>query len=290
MIYTSGKVSLFLMGSLYSIVGLLLVTRRDGSHRVKIFHGQAYIDCAVDGDNDPNTCVSDFSVEKTFNFNAGYMFGSSLLLSGFFQILQAFLHKSHHYSRISYLDSIFATSLMTFSVAVVTGNQGMSSLILMVLNTFMYETGIYLHDIGFWMGKAIDPYNFRGRYLLLVALNGITLGVNIVALIEYWSVSKIPAFIPVIGVSWYIHFIMMRFFTFRYFYATLPSIIRKAKREERSMFKTDQDLDRYYAVRKEDQYVVDWFDSWKNGINFFFKMVVSLTFYLGTQTIKITYV
>lgn len=289
MIYISGKLSLLIMGILYSIVGLLLVTRRDGAHRVKIFHGQAYIDCAVDGDDDPDTCVSDFTVEKTFNFNAGYVFGSSLLMSGFFHVVQAFIHESHHYSKLSYVDALLSTSLMTFCVAVVTGGQGMSTLVLMILNTAMYEIGIYLHDMGFWEGKANDPYNYRGRYLLLVTLNAITLGVNIVALTEYWWVSSIPVFIPMIGLTWYLHFIMLRFFSYRYFYATLPSIIRKAQREERSMFKTDGDLTRYYAVRKEDQYVIDWFDSWKNGINFFFKMFVSLTFYLGTNSIKITY-
>lgn len=269
-------------------MGLLLVTRRNGSHLVKLFYGQAYIDCAVDGDNDPNTCISDFSVKKTFNFNGGYMFGSSLLLSGFFSLLQTFLHKQHHYSKILYLDSIFATSLMTFSIAVVIGNRNLSTLLLMVLNTFMYEISIYLHDIGFWTGKIIDPYNFRGRYILLIVLNGITLGVNIVALIEYWSTSKIPAFIPVMGVAWYFHFIMIRFFSYRYFYATLPLIIKKVSREERSMFKMDQDLDRYYVIKKEDPYVVDWFDSWKGGINFFFKMLVTLTFYFGTHVFKIT--
>lgn len=290
MIYISGKVSLLVMSVLYGSLGIMLLTRRDMVHRVKIFHGQAYIDCSVDGDNDPNTCVSDFTVEKTFNFNAGYSFGGSLLISSLMSLGQAFFHKPHMYSTFSYLDSLFGTSLMTFSVAVVTGGQGMSTLILMILNTAMYETGIYLHDKGFWDGQAGDTYNYRGRYLLLVTLNFITLSVNIAALIEYWSVSHIPTFIPMVGVAWFIHFIMMRYFTFRYFYATLPTIIKKSKKEERSMFKTDdKGVTRYYVISKEDPFAVDWLDSWKGGINLFFKLFVALIFYVGTNTIKITY-
>jgi hypothetical protein len=277
------------MGVVYGIVGLLIITRRNLSHRVKIYHGQAYIDCAVDGDSDPNTCVSDYTVEKTFTFNAGYSFGTSLLLSSFFHFVQAAVHEKHHYSKVSYLDALLSTSLMTFSIAVITGSQGLSALILMILNTIMYEVGIYVHDMEFWKGLAVEPYQFRIRYLMLISLNATTLGVNVAALIEYWSVSHIPVFIPLIGVSWYLQFIMLRFFTYRYFYATLPSIIRSAQREERSMFKSG-DVDRFHAIRKEDQYVIDWFDSWKGGISFFFKIFVTLIFYVGTNAIQITYV
>jgi len=280
------------MSVLYASMGLMLVTRRDMAHRVKIFHGQAYIDCAVDGDDNSNTCVSDFTVEKTFNFNAGYSFGASLLVSALMSFGQSFFHREHMYSTLSYVDSVIGTSLMTFSVAVVTGGQGMSTLILMILNTTMYEIGIYLHDIGYWNGQAADTYNYRGRYILLVMLNFITLGVNIAALVEYWLISSIPAFIPLIGLTWFLHFIMMRFFTFRYFYGTLPGIIKKSRREERSMFKDSGDdtgVTRFYVVNKEDEFVIDWFDSWKGGINLFFKLFVSITFYVGTNTIKITY-
>lgn len=292
MIFISGKISLLVMGILYGVVGILLVTRRDMAHRVKIFHGQAYIDCDVDGDNDSNTCVSDFTVVKTFNFNAGYSFGGSLLISSILTLTQSIFHKGHMYSKLSYLDSLLGTTLMTFSVAVVTGGQGLSTLILMILNTAVYEIGIYVHDMGFWKGQASDPYNFKTRYALLTTLKMITMGVNLTALIEYWTVSEIPAFIPLMGLSWFGHFLMLRYFTFRYFYGTVPVILGKAQKEERSMFKSSGDdtgVTRYFVISKEDPFVIDWFDSWKYGITLFFKLFVSLVFYVGTNAIKIEY-
>lgn len=290
MIYVSGKLSLFVMAVTYAVMGGLLVLRRDEAHRVKIYHSQAYIDCDVDGDNDPHTCVSAFTVIKAFSFNAGYVFGASLVISSILALIQMGLQKNHMYSRIYYVDTIISNSLMTFAVAVVTGIQGLFTLILMMLNTIMYEAGIYIHDRGYWTGKASEPYDNKGRLFILMLLNFTTLSVNVAALIEYWHVSNIPAFIPLIMLTWFSHFLMLRFFTFRYFYGTMSAVLKRGLKTERTLFKGEAtELSRYEVVVKEEPFVVDWFDSWKNGINFFFKLVVVLSFFVGTNEIKIYY-
>lgn len=292
MIYISGRFSLFIMAVCYAVVGGLLVLRRDEAHRVKIYHSQAYIDCDVDGDDDPYTCVSGYTVVKTMSFNAGYVFGSSLVISSILSMIQMGLQKNHDYSRIYYVDTIVSNSIMTFAVAVVSGIQGLFTLILMMLNTTMYETGMYLHDKGFWESNAGVQYRNKSRLIVLILLNGITLSVNVAALGEYWSVSDIPSFIPLLTLMWVIHFLLLRFFCFRFFYGTMSSLVKRGLKGERdTLFKSEggTELTRYQVAIKEDPFVVDWFDSWKNGINFFFKMAIALSFYIGTNNIKIYY-
>ena len=277
----------------YAIMGGFLVLRRDNAHRVKIYHSRAYINCDVDGDNDPYTCISDYTVVRTFSFNAGYVFGSALVLSSIFSIIQMGLQKKHVYSTIYYADTIISNSLMTFAVAVVSGIQGMFPLILMMMNTTMYESGIYLHDMGFWNSPANKPYNNRGRLLILILLNFFTLSVNVFAVIDYWSVSKIPVFIPMVMLIWFAHFIMLRFVSFRYFYGTMLAVLKRGIKSERmSFFDKDEagsGITKYQLVVKEEPFSIDHFDSWKNGINFFFKMTVAATFFIGTNNVKIYY-
>ena len=294
--YKSGRVSLLVLAIIYAVVGGLLIVRRDEVHRVKVYHGQAYIDCAVDNDDDPYTCVSDYTVIKLFSFNAAYVFGASLILSSIFAIIQMAVQVDHMYSTVYYVDTMFTNSLMTFAVAVVTGVQSTSTLVLMMLNTIMYETGMYIHDVGFWKSSSTVPYNRRGRLLIYITLNFITLAVNLAALIEYWHVSTIPLFIPLIMLMWFIHFIMLRYFTFRYFYGTSAGIMKRGLKSERiSLFgegegtPAGEGKTRYEVVSREADFAIDWHDSWKNAINFFFKVSVGIIFYVGTNRVKIVY-
>lgn len=293
MIYITGRISLFVMAALYITLGALLVIRKDDAHRVKIYHSQAYIDCDVDGDNDSSTCVSDYTVVKTLAFNAGYVFGSSLLVSGLISLTQMLIREDHVYSSVFYIDTLISNSIMTFAVAVVSGIQGLFTLILMMLNTLMYEAGIYLHDKWFWETSVNCPYRNKAKLAVLIILNAITLGVNVAALIDYWTVSQIPAFIPILMLLWVIHFFFLRYFSYRYFYSTLAGIINTSRKSERnSLFQksqTEEGLTRYEVIVKEDPMVIEWFDTWKNGINFFFKAAIGLTFYIGTNSVKITY-
>lgn len=290
----SGRLSLIVLAAAYAVMAGALILRRDTAHRVKVYHGQAYIDCAVDGDDNPYTCVSDYTVLKLFSFNAAYVFGAALMVSAVFCVIQMGYQRRHEYSVVYYADSLLSNSIMTFAVAVVTGVQSSSALLLMAINTVMYEVGMYYHDVGYWAadaGTGACPSSAT-RFTLYVVLNFITLSVNLVATAEYWHVSAIPAFIPLIMLTWFTHFIMLRFFTFRYFYGTLPSVLRRAADgETASLFKsTTSPPTTYDVVRREDPYSVDWQDSWKNGLNFFFKVAVAAIFFVGTSEVEITYV
>lgn len=292
MIYITGRLSNLVLAVSYALMGGFLVLRRDDAHRVKIYHSRAYINCDVDGDDDPSTCVSDYTVVRTFSFNAGYVFGSALVISSILAIIQMGLQKNHNYSRVYYVDTIISNSLMTFAVAVVSGIQGMFPLILMMMNTTMYEAGIYLHDIGYWKSPASKPYNNKAKLFVLILLNFFTLSVNVFAVIDYWSVSAIPVFIPMVMLIWFTHFIMLRFFCFRYFYGTLSAALKRGIKSERDSFfdkGSETQLTKYELIVKEDPYIIDWFDSWKNGINFLFKLTVAATFFIGTNNVKIYY-
>ena len=135
MIYITGRLSNLVLAVSYALMGGFLVLRRDDAHRVKIYHSRAYINCDVDGDDDPSTCISDYTVVRTFSFNAGYVFGSALVISAILALVQMGLQKNHMYSRVYYIDTIISNSLMTFAVAVVSGIQGMFPLVLMMMNT-----------------------------------------------------------------------------------------------------------------------------------------------------------
>lgn len=293
MIYFSGRISNLIMALAYSVMGALLVLRRDDAHRVKIYHSRAYINCDVDGDDDPYTCISDYTVVRTFSFNAGYVFGSALVLSTIFALIQMGLQKRHVYSSIYYIDTIISNSLMTFAVAVVSGIQGMFPLILMMMNTTMYEAGIYLHDIGFWNSPANKPYNNKRKLFVLILLNFFTLAVIVFAVIDYWSVSKIPVFIPIVALVWFVHFIMLRFVSFKFFYGTMLTVLKRGIKSERDSFfdkgEVGNGITKYQLIVREEPFSVDHFDSWKNGINFFFKMTVAATFFIGTNNVKIYY-
>lgn len=274
-----------------------MVIRRDDAHRVKVYHGQAYIDCNVDGDNNTSTCLSDFTVVSAFRFNAGYVFGSALCIAAMLSLVELLNHKHHMYSKIYYYDSIIVNSLLTFAIAVVCGTQEASTLILLILNTIMYEAAIYIHDIGFWTTGTFVGYNHWGRISVLILLNVVTWVVILVGLIEYWSKSssQIPSFVPVIGIFGFLHMSLIRFFHYRYFYGTVPSkIIDVGDKESQNLFGKEKynmksSRSKYDTLIKVDPFVVDWGDSWKNVINLTFRFVMGLTFFVGTNTIKITY-
>ena len=293
MVYFSGRISNLIMATSYAVMGGLLVLRRDEAHRVKIYHSRAYINCDVDGDDDPYTCISDYTVVKTFSFNAGYVFGSALVISAILSLIQMGLQKSHVYSTVYYTDTVISNSLMTFAVAVVSGIQGMFPLILMMMNTTMYEAGIYLHDMGYLNSLAGEPYNNKAKLFVLILLNLFTLSVNIFAVIDYWAVSVIPAFIPMVMLIWFTHFIMLRFVSFRFFYGTTSAILKRGMKSERDSFFKNKgdgsDITKYQVILKEEPFSIDHFDSWKNGINFFFKMTIAATFFVGTNNVKIYY-
>jgi magnesium-transporting ATPase (P-type) len=293
--YFSGKLSQLIKFTCYSIIGGMMVLRRDDAHRVKVYHGQAYIDCNVDGDNDPNTCLSDFTVLSSFRFNAGYVFGSAFCIAAVLSLVELLKHKQHAYSVIHYYDAIIVNSLITFGIAVICGTQELSTLVLLGLNTFMYEAGIYVHDIGYWNSGTFEGYKHWGRISVLMLLNIITWAVILTGLIEYWSKSNIPKFIPTLGVFGMIHIIMLRIFHYRFFYGTVPGkIVDVSDKEAQKLFddkpySTKASQTKYETLVKVKPFVVDWGDSWKNIINLTFRMVIGLVFFVGTNTIKITY-
>lgn len=293
--YFSGKLSQLIKFTCYSVIGGMLVLRRDDAHRVQVYHGQAYIDCKVDGDNDPNTCLSDFTVVSSFRFNAAYVFGSAFCISALFSLIELLLHKEHMYSVVYYYDAILVNSLLTFGIAVICGTQELSTLVLLALNTFMYEAGIYVHDMGFWKSGTFVGYNHWGRISVLILLNVITWLVILSGLIEYWSKSDLPKFIPTLGIFGIVHMIMLRTFHYHYFYGTVPAkISRVSDKESQKLFDNEPynaraSQTKYESLVKVDPFVVDWADSWKNIINFSFRTIIGLVFYIGTNTMKITY-
>lgn len=295
MLHFSGKVSLLLKFICYAIIGIFMITRRDNSHRVKVYHGQAYIDCNVDNDNNSDTCLSDFTVLSAFRFNAGYVFGSAFCIAALLSLYEVLRHKQHMYSTVYYFDAIIVNSIITFGIAVLCGTQELSTLVLLVLNTFMYEAGVYVHDIGYWNSSTFEGYNHWGRISVLILLNVITWGVILSGLVEYWAKSDIPKFIPMLGIVGMIHMIMLRTLHFRFFYGTVPGkIVNVSDQESQKLFDTKPysakaSQTKYTTLVKTDPYVVDWGDSWKNIINITFRVFVGLVFYVGTDTIKITY-
>lgn len=295
--YFSGKLSQIIKFSCYSVLGGLLVLRRDYAHRVNVYHGQAFIDCDVDGDNNPDTCLSDFTVISAFRFNAGYVFGAALCLSAIFSLVELLYQKNHMYSKVYYLDAIVVNSLMTFGIAVVCGTQEAATLVLLMLNTFMYEAAIYIHDIGFWSSGTFEGFSHWGRISVLILMNFVTWSVILAGLIEYWakSSSQIPSFIPVLGIFGFVHMLLLRTFHYRYFYGTVPGkIIDVSDKESQKLFdnepyNTKSSQTKYETLLKVNPFVVDWGDSWKNILNLGFRFSVALAFFIGTNTIKITY-
>lgn len=295
--YFSGKLSQLIKFTCYSVLGGLLVLKRDDAHRVKVYHGQAYIDCDVDGDDNPDTCLSDFTVISAIRFNAGYVFGAALCIAAMLSLAELLYHKQHVYSKIYYYDAIVVNSLLTFGIAVICGTQEIATLILLMLNTFMYEAAIYVHDMGFWESGTFEGYNHWGRISILILLNFVTWVVILAGMIEYWakSSSQIPVFIPIIGIVGFIHMIFMRLFHYRYFYGTVPGKIVDVSDKESQQLFDDKPYNKkasqtkYETLTKVNPFVVDWGDSWKNILNIVFRFIVGLTFIVGTNSIKITY-
>lgn len=295
--YFSGKISHIIKFICYSVLGGVLVLRRDDAHRVKVYHGKAYIDCDVDGDNDSNTCLSDFTVVHSFRFNAGYVFGSALCIAGIMSLVEIIYHKQHMYSNIYYYDAIVVNTLLTFGIAVVCGTQELATLVLLMLNVFMYESAIYVHDIGFWNSGTFDGYNHWGRISILILLNVVTWVVILSGLIEYWvnSTTELPMFIPTIGIIGFINMILMRFFHYHYIYGTIPGkIVDVTDKESQKLFDKEpynnkSSQTKYETLLKVNPFVVEWGDSWKNICNLLFRMTVGIAFFVGTNTIKITY-
>lgn len=291
----SGKLSQLIKFVCYGTMGGFLVIRRDDAHRVKVYHGQAFLDCDVDGDNDSNTCLSDFTVLGTMQVNAGYVFGAALCIAAILSLGDLATHKEHMYSKVYYYDAIVVNSILTFGIAVVCGTQELSTLILLCLSTFMYETGIYVHDMGFWASGIFVGYNHWGRVSVLIMLNVITWSVILSGLIEYWVKSDLPKFIPTVGVFGFIHMVMMRLFHFRYFYGTVPGKLSTVSDKEvvtmfdKGPYSIEASKTKYETLIKIKPFVVDWGDSWKNILNLTFRMIVGILFFVGTDTVKITY-
>jgi hypothetical protein len=293
--YFSGKLSQMIKFICYAVLGGMMVLRRDNAHRVKIYHGQAYIDCDVDGDNNKNTCLSDFTVVSSFRFNAGYVLGTAFCIAAIMSLVELARHKTHMYSTFYYYDAIIVNSLLTFCIAVICGTQELSTLILLSLTTFVYEAGIYIHDIGYWKSETYSSYDHWGRISVLIFLNIITWSIIITGLVEYWNKSDLPIFISILGIVGAIHMMMLRIFHYRYFYGTLPAKIEDVNdKESQKLFDNEpynskSSQTKYETVVKVSPYVIEWNDHWKNVINITFRLIIGIVFYIGTDEIIITY-
>jgi len=294
MLYFSGRLSHIIKFFMYTIFTSIMLIRKDDSHRVRVYHGKAYIDCDVDGDNNSGTCLSDFTVISAFRFNAGYVFGAAFLFAAIIALLEVIQHKRHMFSTLIYYDNVVVNSLITFGVAVIAGTQEASTLILLVLISILYESSIYVHDMGFWGSPSNTSYNHWGRIVVIILFNMITWCVVLAGLIEYWisSASQLPIFVPMLGMVGMAHMLMVRIFHYRYFYGMIPYKIRHASVVETTRLfddKFDSGINKYDLVVKHDPYVVDWGDSWKNILNVSFRFIVGTIFIVGTNNVKIIY-
>lgn len=292
MILFTGKLSNLIKFFFYLSLGTFLLVRNDSAHKVKIYHGQAYIDCEIDGDDNTNTCVSDFTVKDALYFSSDFMLGLAMSFAALFSLLDLLIKKSHKYSIFQYTDAVIVNPLFIFTVAVLCGNQELSTLILIGINTFMCESGIYIHDMGYWKSRSDKKYNHSKRINVLIVLNMITWSVIFIGLIDYWRFSSIPLYIPFMASLCLIHIFSLRLFHYKYFYRTIAGKLQpKVFAENKKLIATPEIYEtKYEKILKLDPYVVDWGDSVKNILNLFFRTSIILIFIVGTNYVKITYI
>lgn len=291
----SGKISLLFYGASYAVMSLLLVRNREDAYRVKIAHGQMYIDCDVDGDDNKNTCVTDFTVEKVYIFNTAYVLGASLAVSAVCMILQSFLHRRRCMTcKLYYVDAVVATTLFTLAIAVVAGLQELSTLVLLLLNTLMYHLGCYVHDHEFWGSSVMEYKNSMWFFIVLTVINAVTLSVILLNLLLSHVVSYVHTFVSFMTIVWIAHFFIVVYVGFRNKYSTVPSIVERSARLNKQ--KTMVSIGRappmstvFEVVKDNEPNVLDFFHSIRYFVDFSMKLTIAVAFYLSTENLIITF-
>lgn len=274
---------------------------------MRIYHGQAFLDCDVDGDNDSRTCVSDFQVVDSFPIDSGLLLAVAMLVSAIFAVAKFSKSKLHSYSVIRYYDSMITSPMFLVIVATISGTQEMSTLAAILMNSFMVEGGIYVHDMGYWNSRADKKYLQWHRLIVLHLLSIVNWSIVVGLMIEYAVESTLPVFIPFLSIFGLVYTILLRLTHYKYFYGTLSGHLKKMMvlnnvddedddpedDNENSMFKKKKHsfYTKYEIIKKEsgDPEVIDFGETWPNLLSTVYKFLLCLVFYLGTNSVEIYY-
>jgi len=290
-VHFSGRGAAVLRATIYFSLGITVFVRRDDAHRVRLYHGHAYIDCDVDGDNDPNTCLSDFTVVPTSIFNAGYVVGGALLAAAFLGVCDAIWNTPHRASAFVYIDGVLVNAALNFAIAATCGVQESLTLALMVLLTGLLYIGVATADRLTWMSPARSRTVIAD--LVFMASSLVIWFVILYSLDDYWATSYLPLYIPCMAAVACVAEFFNRYFVWSYFHRAVPRSLRLVDPEEdASLFGQKSNafsVPLLESLDRADPYVIDWFDSVRNLSNLIARALVGVLFYFGTNDVTIKY-
>lgn len=290
-VHFSGRGAAVLRALVYFSLGITVFVRKDDAHRVRLYHGHAYIDCEVDGDNDPGTCLSDFTVVPISIFNAGYVVGGALLAAAFLSVCDAIWNTAHRASYFVYLDGVIVNAALNFAIAATCGVQESLTLALMVLLTGLLYLGVATADRLTWASPA------RSRTvvadLVFLASSLVVWFVILYSLNDYWSTSYLPLYIPSMAAVACVAEFFNRWYVWSFFHRSVPNSLRILDPEEdASLFGQKSNafsVPLLESLDRSDPFVVDWFDSVRNLSNLIARTLIGILFYVGTNDITIKY-
>lgn len=285
----AGRLSAAVRAAAYMALSITLFTYDGGSHRVKIFHSQAFIDCAVDGDGDPNTCVSDFTVLPSFTFDAAYVFGGAFLAAAACAMHD--IIKAPGPSRALYVESTVADALFGGGIAVVCGTQEVSTLALLVSISAILHGATYAHDQLVWG----SPRRARPAPLyaaVFLAVTCIHWSVILVALWDYWARSSLPLYIPMLGVTGAAHALVTRLQHANFYSRVLPSLDPGTGADTESLHGsviTRSTPTLLQRISKTEPTLLAWHDSERHVANAVERVLVAALFLYGSARVDIDY-
>lgn len=263
-----GKVTRFFFSIAYFFYAIIAYLRIK-AYNVRFYHAKSFLDCGVDNDDNPLTCVSSYDLDPSFKMNITTILAGIMFFSGVFQFLLICVGKIHTVNIFRYVDNIITNPLLILFVCVLSGIQEIKLL-------FAIYTGLLAVEFMY----AVHDYNVdKGGYKVLfpIWITQLFLGGVLISSLTYYlsNSENLPVSILVSCIGTLVLMTILRCFHIQFYYYTIPNRIAY------NAIMSD--------VKEEEPFLIDWSESWTNLMYFFIRSLVVLSMFLD-QSHEITYV
>lgn len=274
MVLLSGRITKIVIFLIYGVLGsLIILSEKLRNTKIQLFQAKAFLDCDVDNDNDENTCVSSYTLDRSIEIPLQVFVACAYIISSLSYFLMIVVHVNHELSIFKYVDNILSNTIFMFTFALIGGIQEVKFLAILTTCIFTLELLYAYHDFN------LDT-SITGKLFITIWILQIVIWTTIIVSTALYIVNAypIPWFIPTyvyIGLTFNI---MIRIFHLRFYYHIIPKKLGYNR------------VETYKTIQQEQPFYIDWSESWTNTMFLLQRISIGMILHFGLNQYKISYI
>lgn len=265
MVLFIGSLTRVILFTVYTSLAIVFLLNPSVSkYKVQLFNAKAFMDCSVDNDNNPYTCISSYTMVKIIKIPINILISSAFLFSAFFNIVILLVDLRYI---VRHIENIIVNTLIISLISIMGGIQEIKFLSILIACIISMEFMYFYHDF--------DNDNMSIKlYASIWIIQFMTWFIIILSNIYYIANSyPIPFFIPsFVGVGLFFMFVIRILHFKTYYFYVIPT--NKG----------------YGTIDKDEAYYVNWLESWTNIIYLVQRVSMACILFYGSIDYQITYI